>query len=304
VLRAVLASSLVQLPTRLGLAIRPALHSVVLVSKGARITRPKKAVPGVDSVVKSDQLRELIDRRAEGSSAFGALVSAAKLVAPDTLDTFARQLAGLHRPMSFDWAAKFGIAQAAQRASVAPAPARPSDCAPSVAGPVSPGTAPAPADAPPRWTRADPDAAGAGAPAAPAPAPKPVPAPISVPAPVPAAVPSVARQQLRTPATPASGRSMPSRDSAPVPAALPVDSKTDGAEPADDGIDRLSTSKLGAKLGARNAAEMIDRLSQAGYLLRTDAGPVLTDKAKACGAVFVEKSRYGPYFLWPADLKP
>jgi hypothetical protein len=109
VLQALTGSSIVQLPTRLGLAIRPTIHSVVLVSKGARITRPKTKLEGIDSIIKNDQLRQLIEKRIDEQSAALTLMSATKIIGADTLEDFARQVARLHRPVTFDWAGKFGL---------------------------------------------------------------------------------------------------------------------------------------------------------------------------------------------------
>lgn len=44
---------------------------------------------------------------------------------------------------------------------------------------------------------------------------------------------------------------------------------------------------------------MLDRLRSAGYLVQQGDQLVLTDLATAAGAVRIEKSRFGPYFLWP-----
>lgn len=67
-------------------------------------------------------------------------------------------------------------------------------------------------------------------------------------------------------------------------------------------LEKLPTSKLGARWGLRNAAQALERLEELGYLSVAADGHQLTPKALACGAVFVEKGRYAPYFLWPADL--
>lgn len=231
VLQAVFGSGIVQLPTRLGLALAPNVKSVVLVSKGARITRPKARVDGIDQVIKSDQLRSLIDKDVDRASVAATLLSVTKIVGPETLEAFARQIAGLHRPIEFNWAAKFGVDVPAG------APAAPHAA-----------TVPAAAEAPSEPVRAS----MAHADMAPA-------KPVSVPAPSPR----------------------------PSPA---------------DGDDKLSTSKLAAKHGLKTAGDMIERLTRLGYLERQQEQLRLTAQGAAAGAVFVEKSRYGPYFLWPAHL--
>lgn len=53
VLERILASDKVTLPTRLGMKLRPRLRSVVLVSKGARITRPKAKIDELDRIVRA-----------------------------------------------------------------------------------------------------------------------------------------------------------------------------------------------------------------------------------------------------------
>lgn len=106
VLEAVFRSGQVALPTRLGISIRPSLNDLVLVSKTARISRPKAAVKGIDSVIKNDQLKAKIDRNIDKDS---NILGAAKIVGQDTLEDFARRLAAAHRPISFDWPARFGL---------------------------------------------------------------------------------------------------------------------------------------------------------------------------------------------------
>jgi hypothetical protein len=73
------------------------------VSPGGLITRPRKKLPELDSVVKVDQFRTyLLNRQISDRQIL-------KLVGSDTLDAFGRQLVALHRPAKVDWAAKFGV---------------------------------------------------------------------------------------------------------------------------------------------------------------------------------------------------
>ena len=107
VLEAVVNSGLVQLPRRI-VAIKPTFKNIVLVSPQGMISRPKRKLPDLESVVKVDQFRSyLLDR--DFSSA-----QMLKLVRSDTLSSFGRQLVALHRPAAMDWSARFGIATVAR----------------------------------------------------------------------------------------------------------------------------------------------------------------------------------------------
>lgn len=110
VLQDAFAKGLVDLPRRLGFTLKPVVRSIVLVSKDARITRPKtKAararVAGLDSVIKVDQLLSYLDkdRNAKG------IADVRRLLTKGELDRLARDLAALHRPATVDWAARFGL---------------------------------------------------------------------------------------------------------------------------------------------------------------------------------------------------
>lgn len=103
-----LNSGAVKLPTRLGFSIKPKLRSLVLVSKGARITRPKAKVPGLDVLIKNDQMFQTVGKAIDESSP----LALAKVVSPQTLQELAMDIARHHKPISFNWAAKFGVMQA------------------------------------------------------------------------------------------------------------------------------------------------------------------------------------------------
>ena len=106
VLGALFKTGMVQLPTRLGFAIKPNMTSVVLVSKNARISRPKTKIAGMESIIKSDQFRSMIDRATDGDN---NPLTMAKLIGADTLENFARAIATEHKPIAFNWAGKFGL---------------------------------------------------------------------------------------------------------------------------------------------------------------------------------------------------
>jgi len=99
-------SGAVKLPTRLGFTIKPDLKSLVLVSKHARIGRPKAKVDGVDSVIKIDQLFKAIDKAVEGNN---IPLSMAKVIGQDTLEALCHDISSQHKPIKFNWHAKFGL---------------------------------------------------------------------------------------------------------------------------------------------------------------------------------------------------
>lgn len=132
VLNDAFAKRLVTPPRRLGIAIKPEFHSLVLVSKGARITRPKtKAgrakVDGLDTVIKVDQLKPLMDKDwdSKGLTNFG------RIVGKGEIERLARDLAALHRPASMDWPRRFGLSRELSPAAE-PVPT-PSDASPGAA---------------------------------------------------------------------------------------------------------------------------------------------------------------------------
>jgi hypothetical protein len=128
VLRDVFASGLIRLPRRLGIEIKPRFHPVVLVSSGARIDRPRTkagraAVQGLDTVIKVEQLVDTIERSFDERNTVALL---AKVISADQVAEVAQQLAALHKPLDFDWVARFGLAPSgAGRASPEPEPAAP-----------------------------------------------------------------------------------------------------------------------------------------------------------------------------------
>jgi hypothetical protein len=116
VLESVFKSGQVKPPSRLGFALMPSLLGFVLVSKNARISRPKKStLKALDCVLKVDQLKSRIDKDIDGDN---NVLLAAKLIGQDTLEEFARRLAKAHKPARFDWAARFGLPAVAPVAAV------------------------------------------------------------------------------------------------------------------------------------------------------------------------------------------
>lgn len=224
VLSEVLSSSMFAMPTRLGLALRPNFESVVLVSKGATITRPEVKVDGLDRVIKNDQLRSMVDRHAASVSTVSALTSLTKVISSDSLEQLSTRIAQLHRPIEFDWHARFGLATK-----------------------------------------------------------------------------SASTPQRETPPTRADLGEL--RSDTLAPTAAPASQASRGA--ADEAVathkGRLSTSKFATARGWRTA-EALTRLVAAGYLEVDGEQHRLTASGYQAGGRFIEKSRFGPYFLWPVGL--
>lgn len=69
------------------------------------------------------------------------------------------------------------------------------------------------------------------------------------------------------------------------------------------GADKLTTSKLGQKLGLKTA-EVLERAAAAGFVeAQTDGKYGPTAKGEQGGVEYIAKSRFGPYFLWPVDFQ-
>lgn len=91
VLEEALSSGRVALPTRLGIKLVPNFHNSVVVSKTARISRPRNKLPEAEHLVKIDQLVQRLEADFEKGSML-------KLVSPETLEALARAIASLHVP--------------------------------------------------------------------------------------------------------------------------------------------------------------------------------------------------------------
>jgi hypothetical protein len=105
------------LPRRLGMKMRPRIQSFVVVSKDARVDRPKSF--DTSMVVKSDQLFDKIQKSMPSISV--ALTDLTRLVSVETLTSFATELARCDRPIVIDHAAKFGIRTTPEEIAVVPA---------------------------------------------------------------------------------------------------------------------------------------------------------------------------------------
>ncbi|WP_417737117.1 phospholipase D-like domain-containing protein [Rosistilla oblonga] len=67
-------------------------------------------------------------------------------------------------------------------------------------------------------------------------------------------------------------------------------------------FDKLTTSKLAKQMGVRTK-ELSNQLIAAGLVENREGKTYLTAKGKAAGGEFRTSQRFGPYFIWPTDLK-
>lgn len=97
----------IDMPSKVGLRLSPVCHSYVLVSSKARIDRPKKF--DTSHIIKSDMLSATLERFFDKAGVLEVVGSLARCLSADTLEKVGQTLLRMHRPASFDYAAKFGI---------------------------------------------------------------------------------------------------------------------------------------------------------------------------------------------------
>lgn len=105
-----------------------------------------------------------------------------------------------------------------------------------------------------------------------------------------------------TPLPPASTPPLDSAES-PLPLAAP-EAETPATETTADpspSPSKLTTSKLAKALGVKTA-ELNERLIACGLLELRDGKIYITAAGKSAGGEFRMSPKFGPYFLWPADL--
>jgi predicted RNA-binding Zn-ribbon protein involved in translation (DUF1610 family) len=94
---------------RLGITLRPSIHTAVLVSPASRVIRPEKEAFNADQVMKADTFFTLYQKRADNFTAGDVIKGLPKLVDKGTIIRFGQQLVEMHTPANMDYAAKFGI---------------------------------------------------------------------------------------------------------------------------------------------------------------------------------------------------
>ena len=115
ILKRLFDSKTVKLPKRLWfITIKPNLKSLVLVSKNAKINRPKRKVDNLDCIIKNDHLFKTIDKALDNSNSLVLF----KVVSQKTLEALAREIVKLHKPIKYNLEARFGLSSFAPVAQV------------------------------------------------------------------------------------------------------------------------------------------------------------------------------------------
>lgn len=114
---------------------------------------------------------------------------------------------------------------------------------------------------------------------------------------------SMERIEQGTAPTAAIADHKPSAQSSATPrpsAAAATAPKSTAAQGQEKSGEKLSTSKLAASLKLKTK-ELLEKLTEQGFLDFADEKHTLTPKGKAAGGE-LRNSQYGPYFIWPADF--
>jgi hypothetical protein len=115
VLQRLIDSGALNLPSRLGRTMKPRLESVVLISDG-RISRPQAAVPGLESLIRTENFINHRDAVFDKRNS----LQLARLTSFDTMMDMANQLVALHRPIEYDWERRFKLARPSAAAPALP----------------------------------------------------------------------------------------------------------------------------------------------------------------------------------------
>ena len=101
------AMRFIHLPTRFGIAIKPAYYSAALVSNRATLLQPELAD---SNTFKTDQFASLLIKEADAAGVFSALSLLPRMLSLDALARFTHQLVAMHRPQQTNWRTKLALA--------------------------------------------------------------------------------------------------------------------------------------------------------------------------------------------------
>jgi hypothetical protein len=94
--------------TSLGLS-EPTIQSFILIAPHARIDRPKHF--NTEMVVKADQFVSALETNLDKSGFFGLLGGLVKTTLKDSVSDIGKKLIALHRPITINYAARFGMTE-------------------------------------------------------------------------------------------------------------------------------------------------------------------------------------------------
>lgn len=83
---------------------------------------------------------------------------------------------------------------------------------------------------------------------------------------------------------------------------MKVEAKSDDIDELEESIDKLSSSKIAAKLKLKTN-EFIEKMLDVGHLSEKDGKIQLTESGKNAGGESKYSPRFGAYFIWPKDIR-
>lgn len=87
----------------------PHVESLILIAPQARIDRPRHF--DTSKIVKADQFMKALEKSLEGGSFFSVISGLVKTAVADSVADIAAKLVALHKPITIDYASKFGLSQ-------------------------------------------------------------------------------------------------------------------------------------------------------------------------------------------------
>lgn len=99
----------IAMPSRLGFTLQPRFRSRVLVNPDARIDRPKRF--DTSDLMKSDEFCNHYSKEYDTINFIDVFSSLAKVCTPDQVKSIAMQLISMHKPITPDYRAQFGLSK-------------------------------------------------------------------------------------------------------------------------------------------------------------------------------------------------
>lgn len=109
----------IELPTRLGMKMKPLFFPLILIGNSAQIDRPEsgKKFKHVDKIIKAEQIRNTINKNIN-KFRLSDFSRSLQMLPLETLYDFAENIAAAHIPIKRDWKKRFGIIAPAPQAAV------------------------------------------------------------------------------------------------------------------------------------------------------------------------------------------